>query len=215
MGQRGSVQMRNSIRGLIAGALAVALAGCGSDPVQTRAQLDPGAAVLSQSDPPALAAVADDAEMLALARAIAALSPQVDPAEAARAARISYEYTAQLAEDYQITDPPLVHNYKVNRGLRPRGLCWHWAEDMEARLKAEGFQTLDLHRAIANHDNIRIDHSTAIVSAKGATMFEGVVVDPWRKGGVLTWTPVSEDPRYAWRPRAEVLQFYKERDSKG
>ncbi|MEL7117061.1 MAG: hypothetical protein AAGP08_16005, partial [Pseudomonadota bacterium] len=123
-----------------------------------------------------------------------------------------YSYTAVLRDEYQITDPPLVHNFKVNRGIKPRGLCWHWAEDMEKRLKAEGFQTLELHRAIANHDNIRIDHSTAIVSAKGATMFEGVVIDPWRKGGVLSWMRVRDDDRYDWRPRAEVLAYYRARD---
>lgn len=163
-------------------------------------------------DPEAFASLAGDADKLALARAILALSPTIDPQEAARAAAISYDYTAQLVVEYEITDPPLLHNFKVNRGIKPRGLCWHWAEDMERRLKAENFQTLDLHRAIANHDNIRIDHSTAIVSAKGATMFEGMVIDPWRKGGVLTWMRVTEDDRYAWRPRAEVLAYYRARD---
>ena len=78
-------------------------------------------------------------------------------------------------------------------------------------LQEEGFVTLDLHRAIANHDNIRVDHSTAIISAKGAEMFEGIVLDPWRKGGTLTWVPVLEDERYRWAPRAEVLKIYAER----
>ena len=153
-------------------------------------------------------------DVLALARLIASLSPAVDPEEAARAAEISYSYTAQLRDEYEITDPPLVHNFKVNQGLKPRGLCWHWAEDMEKRLKAENFRTLDVHRAIANHDNIRIDHSTAILSAAGATMFDGVVVDPWRKGGRLSWMLVRDDERYRWRPQAEVLAFYRERDSR-
>lgn len=192
-------------------------AACGSAPVdrsvQTRAQLDAPDLVVP-NDPAAFEAIAGQADVLALARTIAALSPTIDPAEAARAADLSYRYTAQLRVEYEIVDPPLIHNFKVNRGVKPRGLCWHWAEDMEKRLKAENFQTLDLHRAIANHDNIRIDHSTAIISAKGATMFDGVVVDPWRKGGILTWMKVREDERYAWRPQAEVLAFYRERDTR-
>ncbi len=90
-------------------------------------------------------------------------------------------------------------------GLKPRGLCWHWADDLEARLREEDFRTLALHRAIANADNpFRIDHSTVIVSRRGDTMFEGVVLDPWRKGGVLHWTPTLADADYDWRPRAEV-----------
>ena len=62
-------------------------------------------------------------------------------------------------------------------GLKPRGLCWHWAEDIERRLRAEDFQTLDLHRAIANANNIRIEHSTTIVSRRGDGMYDGLVLD--------------------------------------
>ena len=145
-------------------------------------------------------------EIAELTAAITALDPEVDPGEAARAARISYEWTHKLALDYQITDPPLVHNTKVNMGLKPRGLCWHWAEDMERRLKQENFVTLEMHRAIANADNpFRIDHSTAIISARGDSMFDGIVLDPWRRGGVLFWDHTRTDTDYRWRPRGIVL----------
>ena len=144
------------------------------------------------------------ADVAALEAAILALGPEVDPEEAARAARITYEYTAQLVDEYQIVDPPLVHNTKVNMGLKPRGLCWHWAEDIENRLAAEQFETLDLHRAIANANNIRIEHSTAIVSRKGDGMYDGIVLDPWRYGGVVYWGGVTEDPKYDWYPQAQV-----------
>jgi len=88
-----------------------------------------------------------------LAAEIRNLGPEVDHDEAQRAAIMAYRHTHDLALEYQITDPPMVHNTKVNLGLKPRGLCWHWARDMEDRLNAENFQTLDLHRAVANADN--------------------------------------------------------------
>jgi hypothetical protein len=67
-------------------------------------------------------------------------------------------------------------------GLKPRGLCWHWARDIEARLKQENFQTLELHRAVANSDNVfRLEHSTAVISRRGDTFAQGIVLDPWRK----------------------------------
>lgn len=145
-------------------------------------------------------------DVAALAQALRQLSPEVDPAEARRAAEISYRHTAELAVAYEITDPPIVHNTKVNMGIKPRGLCRHWAEDMEKRLKAENFQTLDIHRAIANADNpFRLEHSTALISAKGDDMYDAIVIDPWRKGGVLTWIATREDTRYNWRPREVVL----------
>ncbi|MDU8929382.1 hypothetical protein RXV86_18465 [Alisedimentitalea sp. MJ-SS2] len=145
-------------------------------------------------------------EIAALAREIQELAPDVDPAEAERAARIAFTHAFQLSREYEITDPPLIHNTKVNAGLRPRGLCWHWAEDMENRLAQETFETLTLHRAIANSDNpMRIEHSTTIISAQGQGMYDGIVLDPWRKGGRLTWAVTREDKDYKWLPRKQVL----------
>ncbi|MBS9718037.1 hypothetical protein ACFFUT_07510 [Pseudohalocynthiibacter aestuariivivens] len=167
-----------------------------------------GCATTSPAGPPP----PNQQEILELAQVIRALGDDVDPEEADRAAHIAYEYPLQLAQEYQITDSALIHNMKVNNGTRPRGLCWHWAQDMETRLKQENFQTLDLHRAIANSNMLlRIDHSTVIVSSRGDTMYEGLVLDPWRYSGELHWTPPREDSSYAWRPREEVLAEKRER----
>lgn len=172
-----------------------------SEPIAVPAEIG----ALASLDPETSRNIAD------LTASILAMSSGIDPEEAARAARIAYEYTAVLKAQYQITDPPIIHNMKVNRGTKPRGLCWHWAEDMENRLKAENFQTLDLHRAIANYDNWRLEHSTAIVSAKGARMEQGMVLDPWRYGGRLFWDTVQDDTRYNWTEREEVFAWKRAR----
>lgn len=146
-------------------------------------------------------------QITALASAIRALSPDVSPSEASLAAQVTYQATYDLARAYGITDPALIHNTKVNAGTRPRGLCYHWAEDLEARLNAEGFETLEIKRAIANGNNpIIIDHSTAVIVAKGAAMNNGIVIDPWRYAGRLFWSPVQSDERYRWHPREDVLR---------
>lgn len=159
--------------------------------------------------------VARDDQITALTAALVRLGPEVDPEEAARAARIAYDHTDALAIAYDITDPPLVHNMKVNAGIKSRGLCWHWADDMESRLRQEDFETLSLHRAIANsHTRILIDHSTTIISRKGDAFQEGIVLDPWRKGGILTWMQTSSDDRYDWVLREEALRARHERQKR-
>lgn len=145
-------------------------------------------------------------EVAQLARGIQALNPKIDPVEAQRAALLSVTYPKQLKQEYGVTDPPIMHNIKVNAGTRPRGLCWHWAEDMQKRLDQEQFETLTTHRAIANaHTRLLIDHSTVILSATGDAMNEGMVLDPWRYGGVLYWAPTLEDEKYTWVNRQEVF----------
>lgn len=148
----------------------------------------------------------DDADVSRLAQEVSSLGPGVDPEEAARLARISYDYARELRARYGVTDPPLVHNTKVNMGLRERGLCYQWADDIEARLRQEGFESLEFHRAIANSDTLLIDHSVVIVSRRGDTMFQGVVLDGWRDGGRLFWSKTLEDPRYDWVARDEVFE---------
>ena len=100
--------------------------------------LIPLALAACAAPPVATDAVSTRSEIAQLTHAIRALGPDVDPAEAARSAEIAITYPMQLRRQYGVTDPPLVHNTKVNMGLRPRGLCWHWAEDMERRLKSGG-----------------------------------------------------------------------------
>ena len=170
--------------------LAACTAGPPDDRIPTKS--------LKGSPPPG-----DEADIWALTMAIQALGPEVDAEEAARAARVSYTHTYKLALDYQITDPALIHNIKVNMGLKPRGLCKHWAEDMEKRLLAEDFQTLTIHRGIGRL--VGVDHSTAIVSRIGDDMYDGIVVDPWRKGGRLTWIHTDEDTAWGWEPQLAVL----------
>ncbi|MGY9046531.1 hypothetical protein P775_21835 [Puniceibacterium antarcticum] len=153
----------------------------------------------------------DEAKIAELSQAIATLGPKVDPSEARRAARIAVEYPRRLAMEYGVTDPPIIHNMKVNSGLRPRGLCWHWARDMAARLNQEDFQTLELHHSIANADTtFRIEHSSIVISAQGNNMYDGLILDPWRYGGALYWGAPLQDTSYKWRPRQEVWDYKRE-----
>ncbi|MGR3511735.1 MAG: hypothetical protein ACU0GG_03155 [Paracoccaceae bacterium] len=170
----------------MAGAAALPLAACGSSPEKT--------------------APTPRGDLERLTATIQSMRADVDPVEAARAAEVAFAHTKVLVERYQITDPPLIHNTKVNMGLKPRGLCWHWAEDLENRLDAEGFQTLEMNRAISEGRGLRIDHSTAIISAKGDGYARGVVLDPWRTGGILFFAPVVKDTRYNWEAREVVLR---------
>lgn len=148
----------------------------------------------------------DSAEIRKLSAALLAMNAGVDPQEADHAAALAFSETQRLAIAYQITDPPLRHNIKVNKGLKPRGLCWHWAEDLQTVYDAQGYQTLFTRRAIANAFNaILIDHSTVILAGPGDDMTKGVVTDPWRFGGTLFWAPFEKDTRYPWEAREEVF----------
>lgn len=147
----------------------------------------------------------DPGNVSELAQEIMRLGPGIDPDEAQRAAQISFYYSLQLAKEYNITDLPIIHNEKVHQGLRERGLCNHWAEDLSKRLNEEHFRTLSIQRAISPPTSFRIIHHTAVITKPGDTIYDGIVIDPWRHGGALFWSQTKADTRYNWRPRDEVL----------
>jgi hypothetical protein len=150
--------------------------------------------------------------VLELQLAIMALGGDVDSVEARLAASIAIEYPLELAQQYEITDPPLVHNTLVNLGVKPRGLCTDWTVDLLTRLRQERFRSLELHWGIANYENLfRPEHSTVIISARDDSMQQGLVLDPWRYGGPLFWAKTLEDPIYQWHPHAEKFALKRER----
>lgn len=149
-------------------------------------------------------AVADQ-RVQELNRAILSLGDEVHPGEARRAARTALEYSRQLAHEYDVTDSAIVHNLKVNLGLKQRGLCIDWTSDLMARLRQENFASLDLHWAIANYESaFRLEHSTVVISARGDPLDHGLILDPWRHSGDLYWARVTQDPGYNWKPQAEI-----------
>jgi hypothetical protein len=156
--------------------------------------LTTGCAIHPKTGAPA----ASSLEVALLADSIQSLGLKVDPQEAKTAAEAAFVHAQHLSVQYQVTDAPLIHNTKVNLGLRTRGLCWHWARDMAARLNQAGFKTLDLHMARSKPESFRIGHSTLIISAKGDKHTDGIVLDPWRYGGKVFWSATEADSKYIW-----------------
>ena len=141
-----------------------------------------------------------------LEQMLTTLGPGVDPLEAARVARFALRHPMTLAERYELTAPPLAHNVLVNLRLRPRGLCTHWCEDLLRELSAMDLQTLDLYWAVAYPPHpFRIEHSSPVVTARGAPFASGVLLDAWRHSGALHYVTVAEDVNFAWEPLPHAL----------
>ncbi|EIE48962.1 hypothetical protein AL036_16610 [Salipiger aestuarii] len=176
------------MKSLIAAGLVFALGACAGD-------RPPRAMHIAAEETP-------EARLSEVTAALRALGPGVDPAEAARAADIALRDPLHWAREWDVTDPPLIHNFKVVNGFRDKGVCQDWADALEIALHAQRFRTLDLHRAIANGRTLSLEHATVVVTASGQDWSQGLVLDPWRLGqGRLWWGRVDADPRYDWESR--------------
>ncbi len=136
-----------------------------------------------------------------LAAQLRALGPATDAGEARRIAAVTVQTGQDLALKYGVGRSPNFHNALVNFGFRQRGLCWHWAVDLAKELVPLQPRAFDFHWAVANEDRLT-EHNVIVVTARGAAMEYGLVLDLWRAAGFLTSFPVKADPKYRWFERS-------------
>jgi hypothetical protein len=133
-----------------------------------------------------------------LEQVLVVLSETVDKTEALLVAETAVRESAVLAEEYQLVRPAVAHNLLVVLGLKERGLCYHWTEDLMKRLQALNLRSFQLHWGVAYRGSELREHNCVVVTAKGQSFFKGIVIDPWRNSGNLFWAQVAKD-NYPWK----------------
>lgn len=128
---------------------------------------------------------------------LTALGPAVDPIEARRASETAIRESAILAEEYQLVRPAVAHNLLITIGIKDRGLCYQWAQDLMKRLEALELKSFQLHWAVAYRGSNLREHNCVVITAAGQPFSKGILFDPWRHSGNLYWTPVVKDS-YPW-----------------
>jgi hypothetical protein len=151
--------------------------------------------------------------MRALATQITALSPTVDPQEASELAQCVYSTASRLRQEYGVVGPPsfvnsLFNNFLVHSGIRKRGLCFQWSEDMLAALDALKLTSLELHWGEARAGTIR-ENNAVVVTAKGEPFHSGIVLDCWRHSGRVHWSLVAADHFFPWVENAAYARVVR------
>lgn len=127
------------------------------------------------------------------------LSPTVNPAEADKLAHTAIEVSAKLSQDFKPMCLPWANNALRNVGLRKRGLCYEWRDDLYPHLHVLNLKTLQLHLTSAFRTKPR-EHNGIIVTARGQRFEDGLILDPWRRGGRLWWGTFDQDKGHKWKP---------------
>ncbi len=135
------------------------------------------------------------------------LDRSVDPAEARRLAQEALRYSRSLAQRYHVTSSPWVHNFLVNIGLKKRGLCYQWADDLQSHLAHLHLATLAIYPIGAHIGDYWREHNALVVlPAHHVTPLSyGIVLDPWRHSGDLYFLPVYQDTAYHWSLRDDRI----------
>ncbi|PYI44645.1 MAG: hypothetical protein DMF11_14195 [Verrucomicrobia bacterium] len=134
----------------------------------------------------------DSAKAEALANQLAALSPKVDRNEAKLLADCAYATVSQLRRQYRMFGTPIFNNFLIYHGLKKRGYCYQWSEDLLVALDALRLSSLELRWGEANPGNWR-ENNCIVVTAKGRPFRSGIMLDCWRHLGHLYFRPVVAD----------------------
>ena len=138
-----------------------------------------------------------------LEKLLLTLNLNIDTQEAKDLAEMSVAYSYELSTQYKAVDNPWLQNLLVNIGLKKRGLCHEWAEDLLKFLLAKHYKTLDLHTVGANIGYMN-EHNALSVSAKGSGIEQSILLDAWRNSGILYFNVINKDLKYKWRERVNL-----------
>ena len=142
-------------------------------------------------------------DITSLSTLLHSLDSQTTVKESTKLSRDIFFQTSRLTKEFELTSPPLWHNFLVNVGLRQKGLCFHWSDTLYLHLRQQGYTGFTFHLVGANVGEYFFEHNALVVVAKGKKVQDGVVLDPWRDSGKLYFSKVKEDEVYKWVHRLD------------
>jgi hypothetical protein len=134
----------------------------------------------------------DVAKAEKLAGELASLSPRVNRDEAKLLADCAFAAVTKLRREYRMFGTPIFNNFLIYHGLRKRGYCYQWSEDLLVALDALRLNTLEVRWG--EHDpNTWRENNCIVVTAKGQPFKRGIMLECWRHLGHLYFGPVASD----------------------
>jgi hypothetical protein len=140
----------------------------------------------------------DAAKAEKLAGDLASLSPTVNREEAKLLADCAFATVSKLRREYRMFGTPIFNNFLIYHGLRKRGYCYQWSEDLLVALDKLNLKSLEVRWG--EHDpNTWRENNCIVVTAKGQPFKRGIMLECWRHLGHLYFGPVASD----WETYAE------------
>jgi hypothetical protein len=134
----------------------------------------------------------DVAKAEKLANELASLSPRVNREEAKLLADCAFATVSKLRREYRMFGTPIFNNFLIYHGLRKRGYCYQWSEDLLIALDALRLKSLELHWGEYDPRTWR-ENNCIVVTAKGQPFKRGTMLECWRHLGHLYFGPVASD----------------------
>lgn len=134
----------------------------------------------------------DSAKAEKLTDELTSLSPRVNREEAKLLAQCAFATVSKLRREYRMFGTPIFNNFLIYHGLRKRGYCYQWSEDLLIALDALRLKSLELHWGEYDPNTWR-ENNCIVVTAKGQPFNRGIMLECWRHLGHLYFGLVASD----------------------
>lgn len=104
----------------------------------------------------------------------------------------------RLKQKYKSFSIPIVHNMLIDIGIKKRGACKHWAEDLLDYMRPISRQFFSITWGEANPKKFN-EHNVAVIYPSYGKFEDGLLIDPWRTSGKPYWITVEDDHHYKWQ----------------
>ena len=138
-----------------------------------------------------------------LSTLIYSLDTHVPNKESFYLSRDIFQKANSLTKEFDLTSPPLWHNFLVNIGLRKKGLCFDWSDALYLYLNKKNYPHYTFHLVGANIGEYFSEHNALAIVPKGMNIQEGILIDPWRDSGKVYFSKVKDDKAYRWTHRKD------------
>jgi hypothetical protein len=143
----------------------------------------------------------DVAKAEKLADDLASLSPRVNREEATLLAQCAFATVSKLRREYRMFGTPIFNNFLIYHGLRKRGYCYQWSEDLLIAIDALRLKSLEVHWGEYDPGTWR-ENNCIVVTAKGQPFNRGIMLECWRHLGHLYFGLVASDYEHYAENRA-------------
>ena len=190
--------MKWQIRSVICFGVAIVILGGWNRPVLGDEQQQPFSFQVQKSDVAKAEKLTDE---------LASLSPRVNRDEAKLLADCAFATVTKLRREYRMFGTPIFNNFLIYHGLRKRGYCYQWSEDLLLALDKLNLKSLELRWGEYDPNTWR-ENNCIVVTAKGQPFKQGIMLECWRHLGHLyfglvasDWETYVENSAYARRVR--------------
>ena len=138
-----------------------------------------------------------------LAVLLESLDSSISSKEAKSLSNEIFQEVTKLKKKFNLTSQAQFNNFLINAGVKEKGLCYDWSDALYLHFSKKQYASFEFHLLVAHKGKYFYEHNTLVVVAKGGSVLEGIVIDPWRNPDKLYFSKVRKDEKYEWRHRSK------------